>query len=579
MATLETIRHGSRALLVLLAVAAPGSALQSGDDLAINELIPNPTLDDEASGWMLDEASPVADLGPDDDPAVLLEAASDSWPSLTVNIPALLGGRQLAFSAQVNPLARGCKLWLTADSWGHDPDTNNWEILDTADSVHAPELGEWVTVRLKIDVPSEARALALRVTAQGAAPTLIDNVHLRSRNPAPPQTALEHTTLNELRAIVSRVLPIIAKLRQAEYRAAPQVRLATREAMYRHIESGFVSSRESDEAMGRAFGQLGAWPTGLDLYQTSVETMGSLVAGTWIGSSEVLLLCADTPVEFLEDLIAHEAVHALDDHRHALWSGKTVEHAPRTQDGWQAFAGATEGSAVLHQIAFMSAAGLSDATPESKIKQIGTLRVLAQDIPDLLKRRMCSNYYLGVNFLTRGSGSTTDVESVSIDVTRALSQPPLSTEQILHPEKYWSEDAQDLPKAFALEDGSAHLGEGWALVEEDTLGELMLALLVNASVPDETLARDPARWTHPAVAGWGYDVCQLYETSDGQNTTVLATLWDSVEDAEEFRQAVRIPEGALILQRDVRVVIAVTDGMQAGLADLAEAVISQLPEG
>ena len=142
------------------------------------------------------------------------------------------------------------------------------------------------------------------------------------------------------------------------------------------------------------------------------------------------------------------------------------------------------------------------------------------------------------------------------DLERAFRDPPVSWEQVLHPEKYWDEEARDLPRPVAVPDLSPTLGQGWALQGEGGLGEMILAILTDpgAEALDPTSFQDPQRWTNAGAAGWGGDRWQLYRRGD-DTVTVLATLWDSDRDAREFRAALPRSTGRTILKRRDAVVV------------------------
>jgi hypothetical protein len=105
---------------------------------------------------------------------------------------------------------------------------------------------------------------------------------------------------------------------------------------------------------------------------------------------------------------------------------------------------------------------------------------------------------------------------------------PQSTEQILHPEKYFAGEA---PQRVQLRDISRALGRGWRMAEHDVNGEWGYYLIL-----DEFLkARDASQL---AAAGWGGDRYALF-TGPRPGDILLAqkTLWDTDEDAREFFDA------------------------------------------
>jgi hypothetical protein len=114
-------------------------------------------------------------------------------------------------------------------------------------------------------------------------------------------------------------------------------------------------------------------------------------------------------------------------------------------------------------------------------------------------------------------------------VDAAYHNPPVSTEQILHPSLYPS----DKPIPVDLPDLVAALGEGWREVSRNQMGEwdiyLILARGVNANARlDDTTAA-------AAAAGWGGDeYLVLHNDATDSTVFVMKTVWDTTNDAAEF---------------------------------------------
>ena len=82
-------------------------------------------------------------------------------------------------------------------------------------------------------------------------------------------------------------------------------------------------------------------------------------------------------------------------------------------------------------------------------------------------------------------------------VNAAYLDPPVSTEQVLHPEKYIG-TPRDVPRDVRVPDLGEDLGEGWRLVAQDVLGELILGAHLDRYLPDTQEAL-------VAAAGWDGD--------------------------------------------------------------------------
>jgi hypothetical protein len=125
-------------------------------------------------------------------------------------------------------------------------------------------------------------------------------------------------------------------------------------------------------------------------------------------------------------------------------------------------------------------------------------------------------------------------------VDQVYSDPPLSTEQILHPERYpW-----DKPIAIEPPDLVSALGEGWREVEFNVLGEWFTQLVLSEQVGNDL--------SIVAAHGWGGDVYIVVSNDDdGSGALFLMTIWDSVRDAQEFAAAFLDYGDARFGQRDV----------------------------
>jgi hypothetical protein len=194
--------------------------------------------------------------------------------------------------------------------------------------------------------------------------------------------------------------------------------------------------------------------------------------------------------------------------------------------------------------------------------------------PPLLQRSLLGSYLLGQGFLLRGQPMRADAAGDAADIDRAFKDPPLSSEQLIHPEKYWTE-RRDLPRTVTVPDLSTILGRGWTLGVAGTLGELTLALMTDPKPLDVTspAALEAARWTTPAASGWGGDLYHHY-VNGTRNVTVLATVWDAAADAAEFDKALAATGRRTWRKGDTVVVVAgdAADRQQA----LAVAVLARI---
>jgi hypothetical protein len=109
----------------------------------------------------------------------------------------------------------------------------------------------------------------------------------------------------------------------------------------------------------------------------------------------------------------------------------------------------------------------------------------------------------------------------------AYTDPPRSTEQVLHPERYL--EGRSAPPRVVVPDLGVVLGEGWTMLLEDTLGEFVVGLHLDTLLPEEMA------WQ--AADGWDGDTFVVWEHDDGSRVLVWRTIWDSTADAAEFERA------------------------------------------
>jgi hypothetical protein len=217
---------------------------------------------------------------------------------------------------------------------------------------------------------------------------------------------------------------------------------------------------------------------------------------------------------------AHEFTHALQDQKFNLkgLKGEALDQSDRSL----ARTSLLEGDAYL----LMSLWAQQHLTPEELVQVAGSADPAAQaaldTLPAIIKDPLLSLYTTG---LTVALGAFAKGGFAAVDALYA--NPPDSTEQILHADKLASREA---PVKVALPDDLAsRLGDGWKVSMQDTLGELLLEIIVR-----EGGAAEPG----DAAKGWGGDRVALLEGPGGKVATVLDTAWDTTADADEFATAI-----------------------------------------
>ncbi len=257
-----------------------------------------------------------------------------------------------------------------------------------------------------------------------------------------------------------------------------------------------------------------------------------------------------------ELLVAHELTHALQDQH---W-GLPTEPEPLANsysDRILARRALLEGDATLAGFAYVQRGTPSRATIDRIERQLHaiapTLAAEYPRVPEIVRASLAFQYDAGTAFagwaLAEGGWTAVD---------RAEADPPESTEQVLHPARYFG--VRDRPFEIALHGTEEMEAAGWRRVLEDTLGELSIRILARRARTEDAAA---------AVAdGWGGDRLRALARGD-ELVLVWATAWDGPGDAIEFLDAMReaVPD-ARVERRGERVLVLVgpsslLDGLSA----------------
>ncbi len=276
------------------------------------------------------------------------------------------------------------------------------------------------------------------------------------------------------------------------------------------------------------------------------------VAGYYSPDKDELFVVSRTgglgPAEMVT--YAHEFTHQLQDQRFDL--AKLGLDAADQSDRQLAHLALVEGDAVTVQSGWMT----TNLTPQQLGELLGAsldpkaLEAL-QNAPPFVRETALFPYERGLAFastLVAGGGYAA--------VDAAFAEPPDSTEQVLHPDKY---EAREAPDSVAIPGAiGAALGTGWAAAGQDTLGELVLGIWLNQGGV-------PRAEANAAAAGWGGDRLVILRGPGGAVGVGMITTWDTEADAAEFATAAtmaaaaRTPAGVVASDGLRTVVVAMGD--------------------
>lgn len=339
----------------------------------------------------------------------------------------------------------------------------------------------------------------------------------------------------DLRAQVDAVVASVPAVRELQPTREVPYEFITRE----QFQEDLVELNDADvplqvrQAEERLYKRLGLLPADADLDALVQELYGAQVLAYYQPENgQFYVIGGDKPLGATDKIVvAHEYTHALQD-QHFNLKDNTISD-PEQGDAQLAQLAVIEGDATLtSQLWASDNLGFGEML-QMLLEGLGQLDESAlDDMPLILRRDLEFPYTEGFLFATAlhddgGFGA----------VNQALQTPPESTEQILHPEKYFAHEA---PIEVNLEDISNALGTGWSLVYQQTLGELGIQIMATGGVvPAGAVPGLPVEWPHQDVAeGWGGDRLNMYEGPNDAWRIEWKTDWDTGADAISFRSRI-----------------------------------------
>jgi len=293
---------------------------------------------------------------------------------------------------------------------------------------------------------------------------------------------------------------------------------------------------------------LGFLPKGTDLADTILDVLLSQVGGFYDPEQNSFFMMeqAANYGDFLNrTMIAHELTHALDDQYFDL--DTLMKAREDEEDAGFAIGAVVEGSATALMTRW--AAGHRDLMDPEEMKamlqqQEEQNRILVE--APLYFATLVARYTVGMSFLLKGDSIASLMamhDGVAENLRAVMKDVPVSSEQILHPNKYWDPRELDLPVRVVDEEAlTTRLATELQadLVAKDTLGELLCAIL--SRNPDKKLNSQlmmaPSYWTSKGSRGWGGDRVYMFKRAKDRGI-VWCTWWDSEKDCAEFRTAYR----------------------------------------
>ena len=338
----------------------------------------------------------------------------------------------------------------------------------------------------------------------------------------------------EVAAQTSRIWGLAAKARKLKPKEPVKLAVLDGAALV-----GVVKNHVKDEvppdvirAEGRCFETLGLIPANYEYEKETYALLEEELAGLYMPEDKTMYVALGIDGTELDATLSHELVHALQDQYFEI--GKKMKYHQGASDALGALQALAEGdatSAMIDEVILakkgedglsqMTAADLPDRGPEEFLDE--SLQDKKPDAalkraPRFLALGLVAPYADGLAFVNalrrRGGWSAVDA---------AWGKPPVTTEQLLHVDKY---DAYEAAVEVKVATGAA-LGAGWKQTYDDGFGE-----------EEGRLAFSTWMTTHAsrqAAGGWGGDRVTLFESGD-KHAVAWKIAFDTPADATEAGQ-------------------------------------------
>jgi hypothetical protein len=370
-----------------------------------------------------------------------------------------------------------------------------------------------------------------------------DDAAEETAGPAEEQPAAEEPGEPEILAAVDELAREVEEARGLKFKRPFARKLISpedvRDHMLAQIEEEFPPGKM--DRITALMARMGYMPEGLDLLETFGSLLKAGVAGMYDPQTQTLYVVEGASIQGAKPVIYHELVHALEDQYFQLDERK--EALTEQGDAMAAYQAVVEGSASWLQNRYQAKhPELMSAMMADQMSKMQEQMRMLMEVPAALTAAIgLYPYGNAPRFVEAVAGDPSGIEKL-------YRETPVSTEQVLHREKY----RVDYPYRVRLGDVSDVLPEGWTADLPDTVGELQTGLLLNeflggannmfklvrvANLPTNSVEfRDSVK---VAAEGWDGDRMTGWFGPDGQCALLWASRWDTERDAREFAAAYR----------------------------------------
>ena len=346
----------------------------------------------------------------------------------------------------------------------------------------------------------------------------------------------DELTVAKLEELRDGVLSDVESLRGNHFNHPVAVKVTSKAGFLEYVQARTEASQTKQErrAEEQAAKLLGLIPPNLDMEATMFGFLQDQVGGFYDPTEETFYVMETlTEPGVLRMILVHELTHALDDQ---LFGIDEIQEPllKVNSDAAIAFHSVVEGSGTTVMQQWMLPKLMAKELSMAEIQKASGSMDFG-DLPEYLWIPLIQSYVQGAAFLARTDNVMAGAmaKPPGSDIDQCFQNPPASTEQILHPEKYWDAELFDAPHRIIID--QSKWPADWKVMKEDTLGELGLALFTRAPADRQKFSPMP-KFSSQAAEGWGGDRYVLLGNGDARLLYGIAS-WDSAIDAQEFSKA------------------------------------------
>ncbi|HEY0705141.1 MAG TPA: hypothetical protein VGD60_20415 [Candidatus Acidoferrales bacterium] len=283
------------------------------------------------------------------------------------------------------------------------------------------------------------------------------------------------------------------------------------------------AERHADEKTLEAFGLI---PKDFPLDSFMLDVLTDQVAGLYDPKAKEFYIADWIPADEQRTVMSHELTHALEDQSFSI--DKWIKAARPNDDAELARDSVSEGSAMAAMVDYQMLdqhVGVRELPDVTLLIRAGAISEMDKD-PNLAKAPIYIRDELLFPYLG-GTGFTQEFLKAHTgwkDLHLIFENPPVSTQQILHPDLYLNFTK---PEVVTLPKWKGLVPDDWKLLEENTMGEFGLGEILKQFKGEGSEESLPAAWKGDRYA--------VFEDSKTKSTPLVFRLaLDNADDAARF---------------------------------------------